>query len=92
VGSVGAGVARVGLSAVSRRSSEVPAVGSGGPTREGSVGKSGSTSSLRATRLEPRFGRRSRKFGSTARSSSSANGAVVVVLGLVEPGPSAALL
>jgi hypothetical protein len=52
--------------------------------REGVVGKSGSTSRSRVTRLEPQFGwMRSRKWGSMARSSGSANGAVVVVLGRV---------
>jgi hypothetical protein len=46
------------------------------------MGKSGSTSRLRATRLEPRFGRRrSGKWGSTVRLSGSTNGAVVVVFG-----------
>jgi hypothetical protein len=79
---VGAGVAGVGLSAVSRSSCEVLAVGGGGPAREGSMGKSGSTNRSRVTRLEPWFGRRrSGKLGSTARSSGGANGAVVVVLG-----------
>jgi hypothetical protein len=57
--SVGAGVAEVGLPMVSRSSGEVRTVGSGGSAREGSVGKSGSTSRSRATRLEPRFGRSS---------------------------------
>jgi hypothetical protein len=57
-------------------------VGDGCPAREGGVGKSGSTSKSRATRLEPRFGRRrSGKWGSMARLSGGANGAVVVVLG-----------
>jgi hypothetical protein len=58
--SVGAGVAGVGLPAVSRSSAEVRVVGGGGPAREGGVGKSGSTSRSRATHLEPRFGRRRR--------------------------------
>jgi hypothetical protein len=84
VGSVGAGVAGVGLPALSRSSGEVRAVGGGGPVREGGVGKLGSTSRSRATRLEPRFGRRRRgKWGSRASSSGGANGAVVVVLGRV---------
>jgi hypothetical protein len=62
----------------------VQAVGSGGPAREGGVGKSGSTSRSRVTHLEPRFGwRRSGKWGSTARPSGGANGAVLVVLGRV---------
>jgi hypothetical protein len=80
--SVGAGVARVGLPPVSTSCGKVRAVGGGGPAREGGVGKLGSTSRSRATCLEPRFGRRrSRNWGSTVRSSSGANGAVVVVLG-----------
>jgi hypothetical protein len=87
VGSVGARVARVGLPAVSRSSGEVRAVGSGGPVRQGAVGKLGSTSRSRVTCLEPRFGQRtSGKWGSTARSSGGANGAVVVVLGRVRAG------
>jgi hypothetical protein len=56
--SVGAGVAGVGLPAVSRSSGKVRVVGGGGPAREGGMGKSGSTSRLRATHLEPWFGRR----------------------------------
>jgi hypothetical protein len=56
-------------------------INGGGPAREGGVGKPGRTSRSRATRLEPRFGwRRSGKWGSTVRSSGSANGGVVVVL------------
>jgi hypothetical protein len=52
--------------------------------REGGMGKSGSTSRSRVIRLEPQFGwRRSKKWGSMARSSGGANGAVVVVLGRV---------
>jgi hypothetical protein len=43
------------------------------------VGKLGRTSRSRATRLEPPFGRRSGKWGSTARSSGGANGGAVVV-------------
>jgi hypothetical protein len=78
VWSGGVGVAGVGLPAVSRSSSEMRAVGGGGPVREGGVGKSGRTSRSRATRLEPRFGRRSGKYGSTARSSGGANGGVVL--------------
>jgi hypothetical protein len=82
--SVGAGVARVGLPAVSRSSAKVWAMGSGGPAREDGIGKLGRTSRSRATHLEPRFGRRrSRKWGSTARSSGGANSVVVVVLGHV---------
>jgi hypothetical protein len=82
--SVGARVAGVGLTVVSRSSSKVRAMGGGGPVREGGVGKSGRTSRSRATRLEPRFGRRrSRKWGSTVRSSGGTNGGVVVVLGRV---------
>jgi hypothetical protein len=62
-------------------SSSVWAVGGGGPAKEGGVGKYGSTSRSRVTRLEPRFGRRrSEKWGSTARSSGCTNGTVVVVL------------
>jgi hypothetical protein len=57
------------------------AMDGGGLARKGGVGKSGSISSSRATRLEPRFGRRrTEKWGSMARSSGSSNG-VVVVLG-----------
>jgi hypothetical protein len=68
------------------------AVGSGGPARESSVEKSGSTSRLRATCLEPWFGRRrSGKWGSTARSSGGANSAVVVVLGSVWAGARCSL-
>jgi hypothetical protein len=48
---VGAGVAGVGLPAVSRSSVEVRAMCGGGPAREGGVGKSGRTSRSRATRL-----------------------------------------
>jgi hypothetical protein len=82
--SVGAGVVGVGLLTVSRSFGEVRVVGGGGPEREGCMGKLGNTSRSRATRLEPQFGqRRSRKWGSTARSSGGANGAVVVVLGCV---------
>jgi hypothetical protein len=82
--SVGAGVAGVGLSAVSRSSSKMRVVGGGGLAREGGLGKLGRTSRSRATLLEPRFGRRrSRKFGSTMRLSGRANGRVVVVLGCV---------
>jgi hypothetical protein len=82
--SVGAGVAGVGLLVVSRSSAEVWAMGGGGPTREDGVGKSGRTSRLRVTHLEPRFGgKRSGKWGSTVRSSGGANGEVVVVLGCV---------
>jgi hypothetical protein len=82
VGSVGAGVAGIGLPTVIRSSGEGRTEDDGGPARKGSVGKSGSTSRSRATRLEPRFGRRRRgKSGSTARSCGSANGTVVVVLG-----------
>jgi hypothetical protein len=82
--SVGAGVAGVGLPAVRKSSSEVQAMGSGGPARECGMGKIGRTSRSRATFLEPRFGqRRSGKWDSTARSSSGANGRVVVVLGRV---------
>jgi hypothetical protein len=82
--SVGAGVAEVGLPAVSRSSSEVRAMGGGGPASDGGVGKLGRTSRSKPTHLEPRFGlRRSGKWGSTARSSGSANGGVVVVLGRV---------
>jgi hypothetical protein len=80
--SVGAGVAGVGMPAVSGSSGMVRALGGGGPAREGSMGKSGRTSRSKASRLEPRFGRRrSEKWGSTVRSSGSANGGVVVVLG-----------
>jgi hypothetical protein len=80
--SVGDGVAGVGLPAVSRSSAEVRAMGGGGSVREGGVGKLGRTSRSRATHLEPRFGRRrSRKWGSTARSIGGANGGVVVALG-----------
>jgi hypothetical protein len=50
--SVGAGVAGVGLPAVSKSSSEMSAVGSGGPASEGGMGKSG---------------RRSEKWDSTVR-------------------------
>jgi hypothetical protein len=79
--SVGARVAGVGRPEVSKSSGEVWAVGCGGPAREGGMGKLGSTSRLRVTHLEPRFGwRRSEKWGSIARSSGGANGAVVVVL------------
>jgi hypothetical protein len=82
--SVGARVAGVGLPAVSRSSTEVQAMGSGGPAREGSVGKSGRTSRSRPACLEPQFGRkRSGKWGLMARSSGGANGTVVVVLGRV---------
>jgi hypothetical protein len=81
--SVVARVAGVRLPAVSRSSGEVWVVGGGGPVRDGSVGKSGSTNRSRATRLEPQFGWRSDEWGSTARSSGGANGAVVVVLGCV---------
>jgi hypothetical protein len=82
--SVGAGVVGVGLPAVSMSSDELRVVGGCGPAREGGMGKSRSTSRSRATRLEPRFGRRrSGKWGSTARSSGGANGSVVVVLGHV---------
>jgi hypothetical protein len=82
--SVGAGVAGVGLPAVSRSSGEMRAVGGGGPAREGGVGKSRTTSRLRVTHLEPQFGRRrSEKWGSMVRSSGGANGVVVVVLGRV---------
>jgi hypothetical protein len=56
VGSVGAGVAGVGLPVVSRSSGEMRAVGGGGPKRDGGVGKSGSSSRSRVTRLEPWFG------------------------------------
>jgi hypothetical protein len=78
---VGAGVAGGGLPVVSRSSSEVWATGGSGPVREGSVGKLGSTSRLRATRLEPWFGRRrSGKWALTARLSGGANGTVLVVL------------
>jgi hypothetical protein len=77
VGSVGARVAKFRLPAVSRSSGVVRVIGGGGPVREGSMGKSGSTSSLRATCLEPPFGRRrGGKWGSTARSSGGANGVV----------------
>jgi hypothetical protein len=55
---VEAGVAGVGLPAVSRSSAEVRAMGGGSPAREGGVGKSRRISRSRATRLEPRFGRR----------------------------------
>jgi hypothetical protein len=51
--SVRAGVAGVGLLAVSRSSSEVRVMGGGGPVREGGVGKSGRTSGSRVTHLEP---------------------------------------
>jgi hypothetical protein len=79
--SAGAGVAGVGLPAVSRSSDEVRIVAGGGPARKGGVGKSGSTSRSRATRSEPRFGRRrSGMWGSLARSSGGANRAVVVVI------------
>jgi hypothetical protein len=54
--SVGAGVAGVGLPALSRNFGEIWAVGGGGPVREGGVGRSGSTSRSRVTHLEPRFG------------------------------------
>jgi hypothetical protein len=82
--SIGAGVAGVGLLAVSRSSVEVRAMGGGSPAREGGVGKLESTYRLRAARLEPRFGRRrSGQWGSTVRSSGSTNGGVVVVLGRV---------
>jgi hypothetical protein len=82
--SVGAGVVGVELPVVSRSSSEVWVMGGGGSAREDGVGKSGSTSRWRATRLESRFGRRwSGKWSSTARLSGGANGAVVVVLGRV---------
>jgi hypothetical protein len=82
--SVGAGVAGVGLPAVSKSSGEMWAVGGGGSAREGRVGKSGRTSRSRATHLEHWFGRRrSGKWGLTARSSGGANSAVVVVLGHV---------
>jgi hypothetical protein len=68
--------------AVSRSSGEMRAVGGGGPSREGGVGKLGRTSRSRATHLELRFGwRRSGKWSSTARSSGGANGALVGVLG-----------
>jgi hypothetical protein len=81
---VGAGVAGFGLRTVSRSSAVMRVVGGAGPAREGSVGKLGSTSRSRATRLEPRFGRRrSGKWGSTVRSSCGVNGRVVVVLGCV---------
>jgi hypothetical protein len=81
VGSVGAGVAGVGLPAVSRSSGVMRVVGGGGLAREGSMGKLGSTSRSRAICLEPGFGRwSSGKWGSTARSSGGANGAMVVVL------------
>jgi hypothetical protein len=84
VSSVGAGVVGVGLPAVSRSSTEVRAMGGGGSAWEDGVGKPGRTSRSRATCLEPRFGRRrSRKWGSTARSSGGASGGVVVVLGSV---------
>jgi hypothetical protein len=80
--SVGAGVAGVGLPAVSRSSTEVRTMGGGAPAREGGVWKLGSTSRSRATHLEPQFGwRRSRKLGSMVRSSGGINGGVVVVLG-----------
>jgi hypothetical protein len=80
--SVGARVARFGLPTVSRSSSVMRALRGGGSVREGGVGKSGSTSRVRATCLEARFGRRrSGQWGSTARSSGGSNGAVVVVLG-----------
>jgi hypothetical protein len=79
--SVGAAVAGVGLPAVSTSSAEVRAMSGSGPAREGGMGKSWRTSKSRATRLEPRLGRRRRgKWGSTVRSSG-ANGRVVVVLG-----------
>jgi hypothetical protein len=82
VGSVGAGVAGAGLPVVSRSCIKMRAVDGGGPTRKSGVGKSGSTSRSRAARLGSRFGRRrSGKWGSIARSSSSTNGAAVVVLG-----------
>jgi hypothetical protein len=78
---VGAGVAGVGLLAVSRSSGEVRAMGGGGPAREGGVGNSGRTSRSRAIHLEPRFEqRRSGKWGSTVRSSGGVNCVVVVVL------------
>jgi hypothetical protein len=56
--SVGAGVAGFGLPAVSRSSGMMRALGGGGLAREGDVGKSGSISRSRVTRLEPRFGHR----------------------------------
>jgi hypothetical protein len=42
-------------------------VGGGGPAREGGVGKSGSTSRSRATRLELLFGRRRAESGAQRR-------------------------
>jgi hypothetical protein len=79
-----AGVAGVGLPPVSRSSGEVRPMSGGAPAREGGMGKSGRTSRSKATRLEPRFGRRrSRKWGLMVRSSGGANGGVVVVLGHV---------
>jgi hypothetical protein len=56
--------------------------GGSGPAREGGMGKSRRTSRSRVACLDPRFGRRrSRKWGSMARSSGGANGEAVVVLG-----------
>jgi hypothetical protein len=82
--SVGARVARVLLPALSRSSGEMWAIGGHGSVRKGGMGKLGRTSRLRGTCLELRFGwRRSRKWGSTARSSGGANGWGVVVLGHV---------
>jgi hypothetical protein len=75
---VGAGVAGVGLPAVSRSSSEMRVVGGGGPMREGGMGKSGSISRSRATHLKPQFGG---GWGSTARLSGGTNGVVVLILG-----------
>jgi hypothetical protein len=79
--SVGAGVAGVGLPAVSRSFAKVRAMRGGGQVREGGVGKLGRNSRSRATHLEPQYGQRSsRKWGSTARLSGGANGGAVVVL------------